>query len=66
MIASEEAIVLRTDKPIDLASERFIANRHAYYRRLREEAPVARAKVAVFKVYVVSRYEDSVALLKDP
>ncbi len=54
------------DKPFNFMSEHFIAHRHAYYAHLREQMPVARAKVSVLNVYTLARYDDCVALLKDP
>ena len=39
---------------------------HAYYRWLREEEPVCRAKVSLFKGYFLSRYDDCVAFVQDP
>ena len=52
--------------PIDFGKQHFADHKFAYYRWLREEAPVHRGKVSVLKVYCVSRYEDCVNLLKDP
>lgn len=52
--------------PPDLLSKEFACNKYEYYKWLRQEAPVARCKYVTGHAYVVSRYEDCVALLKDP
>jgi len=52
--------------PINLNDKDFIANRYAYYRWFREEAPVYKGKMSVIGAYFVSRYDDCVMVLKDP
>ena len=52
--------------PINLTNKQFINNKVAYYKWLRENAPVYKGKVAVISLYFVSRYEDCVSMLKDP
>lgn len=52
--------------PPDLLSKEFAYNKYEYYKWLRQEAPVARCKYVTGHAYVVSRYEDCVALLTDP
>ena len=57
--------------PIELPrldSPRFKANPYPVYARLRTEAPVYRAKVAFWLpgIWVITRYEDVVRVLKDP
>lgn len=52
--------------PPDLTSKEFASNKYEYYKWMRQEAPVARCKYVTSHAYVVSRYEDCVALLKDP
>jgi cytochrome P450 len=51
----------------DLASPAFKANPYPFYARLRAEAPVHRMKLSFWlpTVWVVSRYADVLALLKD-
>src|SRR5437763_384779 len=51
-----------------LDSPRFKANPYPIYSRLRAEAPVYRAKVAFWlpAIWVVTRYNDVVKVLKDP
>jgi len=53
-------------RPLNLASQDFADHKYAYYEWLREEAPVYQARVSVLKVHLVSRYDDCVAVLKDP
>jgi cytochrome P450 len=52
-------------QPINLGSKAFVANKYAYYKWLREEAPVCRGKIAIISTYLLSRYEDCVNMLKD-
>ena len=52
--------------PPDLTSKEFADNKYQYFEWMRKEAPVAHCKYVTGKAYVVSRYEDCVALLKDP
>jgi cytochrome P450 len=52
--------------PIDISSPAFIQHKELYYRWLREEAPVYKGKLSVLGVYLLSRYDDCVAMLKDP
>jgi len=52
--------------PIDISSRAFIQHKEAYYRWLREEAPVYKGKLSIIGVYLLSRYDDCVAMLKDP
>lgn len=52
--------------PLDLNSKEFVNNKYAYYKRLREEAPVFQGKVSVIDAYFLSRYDDCVNFLKDP
>jgi cytochrome P450 PksS len=51
-----------------LESPRFKANPYPVYARLRIEAPVYRAKVALWlpAIWIVTRYDDVVSILKDP
>ncbi|HMQ32832.1 MAG TPA: cytochrome P450 [Chloroflexaceae bacterium] len=51
--------------PIDISSGAFIQDKYAYYRWLREEAPVYKGKLSIISVYLLSRYDDCVAMLKD-
>jgi cytochrome P450 len=52
--------------PIDITSREFIQNKDAYYRWLREKAPVYKGKLSIINAYLLSRYDDCVAMLKDP
>ena len=52
--------------PPNLNSREFASNKYEYYKWIREEAPVFRGKLSVIDVYVLSRYDDCVSLLKDP
>ena len=50
----------------DLASPAFKKNAHAFYARLREEAPVCRVDLPDGReVWLVTRYDDAAAALKD-
>ncbi|MEL6816394.1 MAG: cytochrome P450 [Cyanobacteria bacterium J06598_3] len=52
--------------PPDLNTQAFAENKYAYYRWMRENAPVFKGKISVLKAYVLSRYEDCAWMLKDP
>ncbi len=66
MIATKPATDLKIKHPINLMDRTFAANRDAYYRWLREEAPVYKGKISLLNAYFVSRYDDCVTVLKDP
>jgi cytochrome P450 len=51
---------------LNVASRQFAENKYAIYAQLRGTAPVCKAKLSVLNVALVSRYEDCIALLKDP
>ena len=53
-------------RPINLADTEFVNHKYAYYRWLREEAPVYRGKISVMKAYFLSRYDDCVSFVQDP
>lgn len=50
----------------DLADPRFKADPHPTYARLRVEAPVFRSRLGRRPVWLVTRYDDVAALLRDP
>ena len=52
-------------KSPDLASPRFKANPYPFYARLRAEAPVCRTRLATRQVWLVTRYDDVLMVLKD-
>jgi cytochrome P450 len=52
--------------PIDISSPAFIQHKETYYRWLRAEAPVYKGKLSIISIYLLSRYDDCVAMLKDP
>ncbi|NJN11197.1 MAG: cytochrome P450 [Richelia sp. RM2_1_2] len=52
--------------PPDLTSKEFANNKYEYYKWMREEAPVFRGKFIAGESYILTRYEDCAALLKDP
>lgn len=66
MIASTKLTRSDIQEPLNLTSKAFIANKYAYYRWLREEAPVYKGKISIINVYLLSRYDDCVHMLKDP
>ena len=65
LIAMGEARLDLT-KPIDLGGADFSRNKYAYYPWILEEAPVCVGKVSLLKVFMLSRYDDCVELLRDP
>ena len=52
-------------KMTDLASPRFKANPYPFYARLRAEAPVCRTTLLRQRTWLVTRYADVHAVLKD-
>jgi len=52
--------------PFKITSKHFAENKYAYYQWLRENEPVHFSRYFMMKVCLLSRYEDCVALLKDP
>ena len=62
---TDTSTVQSLQTPPDLTSKAFANNRYEYFEWMRTEAPVAHCKYFTGKAYVVSRYEDCVALLKD-
>jgi cytochrome P450 len=52
--------------PINFSDKTFTANKMAYYRWLRDEAPVYQGKMSLFRGYFLSRYDDCEQMLKDP
>jgi cytochrome P450 len=50
----------------NLASRAFAERKYEVYARLREEAPVCHGRIAVLRVALISRYDDCIAMLKDP
>lgn len=51
--------------PIDIMSQEFSDNKFEIYRWLHENAPVHKAKASLLNVFLVARYDDCTALLKD-
>ncbi len=63
---TEQARQLRK-RPIDIAGTDFAQNVHGYFAWMREEAPVYKAHLTCWKdVYLITRYDDVLAALKDP
>ena len=50
---------------LDIASPAFKQNPFSAFRRLRDEDPVAEVRAGQRRIWLVTRYEDAVALLKD-
>ncbi len=53
-------------KARDLARPEFKANPYPFYARLRKEEPVVRVSSVMVKGWLVTRYDDGVAVFKDP
>ena len=53
-------------QPVKLYKDDFVQQTHAHFARLRQEQPVAKAKMTRWQtVYLINRYADVVAALKD-
>lgn len=57
---------INISKPVNLLDNDFHINKYAYYERLREESPVHHGRMSIMKIYMLSRYDDCVSILKDP
>ena len=53
-------------KALNLGSKDFSQHKYEYYAYLREHLPVAKGRVAMLKLHLVSRYADCMDLVKDP
>ena len=53
-------------KALNLGSQDFAQHKYEYYTYLREHLPVAKGRVAMLKIQLVSRYADCMDLVKDP
>jgi len=56
---------LKTPPPVDITTRHFKADPFPFYARLRAEQPVYRAKLGRQDAWLVTRYDDVLALLKD-
>jgi len=55
------------NKPLNLRSRRFAADKYAYYAYLREHDPVHRGRILpMMQATFLARYDDCVSMLKDP
>ncbi|MCB0185769.1 MAG: cytochrome P450, partial [Caldilineaceae bacterium] len=53
-------------QPVKMYRDDFVQNTHAHFAHLRQEQPVAKAKMTRWQtVYLINRYADAVAALKD-
>ena len=66
MVTTSDTLHPNIKHPLNLSDQDFVNDKYAYYRWLREEAPVYKGKVSVLNAYFLSRYEDCVNMLKDP
>lgn len=59
-----------TSRPIqgalNLLDKDFIENKYGYYKWLRENEPVHQGRLSFIRLYMLSRYDDCVSILKDP
>jgi cytochrome P450 len=56
-----------TTQPININSADFLQNEYAYYRWLRADAPVSKARMGrLMQMYVLACYDDVLHMLKDP
>ena len=53
-------------KARDLARPSFKADPYPFYARLRKDEPVCRVSSVFVKAWLVTRYDDAVAVFKDP
>jgi cytochrome P450 len=65
MVMNKEQVDVKLKHPINVNSKEFTKHKYAYYKWLRQEAPVYKGKLTVINAYLLSRYEDCVNILKD-
>ena len=65
-LASSPDVFIKPGKPLNLQDAHFVENKFDYYAYLREHAPVSQVRIAFMKVMACARYEDCLALVKDP
>jgi cytochrome P450 len=53
-------------RTLNLGSRAFAEHKYALYEGIREQRPVARARISVLPVWTVARHEDCVFVLRDP
>jgi cytochrome P450 len=51
--------------PLNLGSDAFVNNKYEYYAWMREEAPVCPGRISLFRLKLLSRYEDCARVAKD-
>lgn len=60
------AVTLSSPANLNLSRDEFIQNKHEYLKLMRHDAPVCKVKLTRWQsAYIISRYEDVDALLKD-
>jgi len=64
---SKETTTANVKRPVNLGSKEFANNKVTYFNWLRENDPVHKGKMmSIMNAYFLSRYDDCVAMLKDP
>ena len=53
-------------RTLNLLDRRFNDDKFSYYARLRQHAPVSQGRIFILRFYLLARYEDCLALSKDP
>ena len=66
MVAAEKLTGLNIKHPINLNDKETIANKAEIFKWMRDEAPVYKGKLSILSMYLISRYDDCVMVLKDP
>jgi cytochrome P450 len=67
VVATDSDRSLDLKHPLNLSGQEFADRKYEIYEWLREEAPVYKARIfSLLKIHLLSRYDDCMALLKDP
>jgi cytochrome P450 len=67
VVATDSGRSLDLKHPLNLSGREFADRKYEIYEWLREEAPVYKARIfSLLKIHLLSRYDDCMALLKDP
>lgn len=66
MVAVERSASGSKAEVFDLGGKAFHSDKQALYERMRATGSVCRARISILKLQVFTRYEDCVAMVKDP
>ncbi|MFK7914673.1 MAG: cytochrome P450 [Pseudomonadales bacterium] len=65
-VTSANGLNIKPGRALNLLDPHFTNNKQAYYDWMREHAPVHTGRITVMRMHMLSRYDDCLALTKDP